>query len=286
MAAITLTFAKPFQHSHPVKSTPVSDISWNYVARIQSNARLIISDMPMEKVMEIAEAISEGLDSFYNDCEYLRWMGHELPSGTRLFDIYESDSADYPSPNDVPYSDVEIVSGYCIKLQSLTKHKPAQIFAVFALMKLDDMAARYVRFKKQFRNVIDLEMSGMDLCDAMEALSTAYHAENIGHVRQAIKQTEISIKKQTKTQIAKHAAAGRTKKYAPIRTAVLKKYTSKKYASPNAASFKIWEDICKNKDSYPENPLSQSRGRATVYSWLLKYEAALKGKKTTKKHKK
>lgn len=269
-----VVYSAPFQYFHPLKSRPPSDITWDHVARIQANARLALSDLTLPQIVEIADAITRSLESFYNDCEFLRWMGHAVPSGANYYNLHAE--GDVPSPNDSPFSDVEIVAGYCLKHMAL-KYSPTQIFAVFALMKLDEMAERYHYYRKNPKRTVDLVMAGSALCEAMEALSAAYSAFRIKQAQE----NEKSVKK----RIAAHAASGRTKKYVALKEAVLKKYSAGKYPSPHAASVKIWDDIRANPDNYPTCHLVKSRGQATIYGWILSTINVKSSKESLKRNK-
>ena len=252
-----VVYSAPFQYLHPLKSRPPSEITWDHAARIQANARLALSDLTLPQIVEIADAITRSMELFYNDCEFLRWMGHDVPAGASYYNLHAAGNV--PSPNDSPFSDVEIVAGYCLKHMAL-KYTPAQIFAVFALMKLDEMEERHRYYRKNPKRTVDLEMAGGALCEAMEALSAAYSAFRIKQAQE----NEKSVKK----RIAAHAASGRTKKYVALKEAVLKKYAAGKYPSPHAASVRIWEDIRTNSDNYPTCYLVKSRGQATIYGWI------------------
>jgi hypothetical protein len=268
-----VVYSAPFQYLHPLKSRPPSEITWDHVARIQANARLALSDLALPQIVEIADAVTRSMESFYNDCEFLRWMGHAVPTGESYYNLHAAGNV--PSPNDSPFSDVEIVAGYCLKHMAL-KYTPAQIFAVFALMKLDEMAERHHYYRKNPKRTVDLEMSGSALCEAMEALSAAYSAFRIKQAQE----NEKSVKK----RIAAHAASGRTQKYAPLKEMVLKKYAAGKYPSPHAASVKIWEDICQNLDKYPPCHLVKSRAQATIYGWMLSTASAKSTKTAFKRY--
>jgi hypothetical protein len=266
-----VVYPAPFQYLHPLKSRPPSEITWDHVARIQANARLALSDLTLPQIVDIADAITRSMESFYNGCEFLRWMGHDVPAGASYYNLHAAGNV--PSPNDSPFSDVEIVAGYCLKHMAL-KYTPAQIFAVFALMKLDEMAERHHYYRKNLKRTVDLEMAGGALCEAMEALSAAYSAFRIKQAQE----NEKTVKK----RIAAHAASGRTKKYVALKEAVLKKYAAGKYPTPHAASVKIWGDICQNSDNYPPCHLVKSRAQATIYGWIRTANNA----KTTRDNKK
>jgi len=138
------------------------------------------------------------------------------------------------------------------------------------------MAERHLYYRKNPKRTVDLEMAGGALCEAMEALSAAYSAFRIKQAQE----NEKSVKK----RIAAHAASGRTKKYAPLKEAVLKKYSAGKYPTPHAASVRIWEDIRTNSDNYPTCYLVKSRGQATIYGWIRSAISAKSSKTTTKKN--
>lgn len=268
-----VVYSAPFQYLHPLKSRPPSEITWDHVARIQANARMGLDGLKLPQIMQIADALVGSMESFYNDCEFLRWMGHDVPAGANYYNLHLA--GDVPSPNDSPYSDVEIVAGYCLKHMAL-KYTPAQIFAVFALMKLDEMAERHHYYCKNPKRTVDLEMAGGALCEAMEALSAAYSAFRIKQAQE----NEKSVKK----RIAAHAASGRTQKYVALKEAVLKKYAAGKYPSPHAASFRIWDDIRANPDNYPTCHLVKSRAQATIYGWIRSAISAKSSKNTTKRN--
>ena len=261
-----VVYPTPFQYLHPSpRSKPPSEITWNQVSRVQRNAHLVLHDLQLPQIVEIAYALIESLESFYNDCEYLRWMNHPVPADANYYHL--SAYEDTPSPNDSPYSDIEIITGYCLEKMGL-KYLPAQIFAVWSLVKLDEMAEHYHHFHKNPKRIIDLEMAGGALCEAMEALAAAYSVERHRRMHAAIEETEASTKAKTKKDMAKHAAAGKAKKRDPFKAVVLKKYTQGKYQSPHDASVKIWEDARQNPENYPDCPLVKSRGQATVYDWI------------------
>jgi hypothetical protein len=266
-----VVYSAPFQYLHPLKSRPPSEITWDHVARIQASARNALGGLTLSQIVEIADAITRSMESFYNDCEFLRWMGHAVPEGASYYSLHAAGGV--PSPNDSPFSDVEIITKYCLKHMAL-KYTPEQIFAVFALMKLDEMAERYHYYRKNPKRTVDLEMSGSALCEAMEALSAAYFASRIKQAQE----NEESVKK----RIAAHAASGRTKKYVALKEAVLKKYAAGKYPSPHAASVRIWDDIRANPDNYPTCHLVKSRAQATIYGWIRSTISAKSNKGTSK----